>query len=74
MNKKYVIEPKCAENKVLDVYGAKTDNGTDIHIYELGEGIHQYFKLIDAGESYYYFQPCHCNNKVLDVRYSEVNN
>ena len=46
MNKNYVIKPKCAENKVIDIYGAKTDNGTDINIYELGEGIHPYFKFI----------------------------
>ena len=46
MNKKYIIKPKGAKNKVIDAYGAKTDNGTDINIYELGEGIHQNFKFI----------------------------
>jgi hypothetical protein len=74
LNKKYLIEPKCAPFKVIDVFGAKTENGTNIQIYNLGEGLHQYFKLVYAEPSYYYIEPCHCNNKRIDVRYSEVKN
>ena len=71
---KFLLEPKCAPGQVLDVDGAKTDNETNIHIWELGQGIHQYFKFIDAGDNYAFIEACHCPGKVLDVKNSEVKN
>lgn len=64
---KFLIEPKCAPGQVLDVDGAKTESGTNIHLWKLGEGIHQFFRFVDAGEGFSYIEACHCNNKVIDV-------
>ena len=70
---KFIIEPKCSPGMVLDVSGANNGNGTNIQLWKLGEGIHQYFKFVETGD-YYFIEPCHCNEKVIDVRFSEVKN
>ena len=71
---KFLLEPKCSPGQVLDIDGAKIDNGINIHLWELGQGIHQYFKFLDAGDDYIYIQACHCEGKVIDVKSSEVKN
>ncbi len=71
---KFLIEPKCAPGMVLDVCGAKTEPGTNIHLWKLGEGIHQFFKFVDAGEGYFYIEACHCRDKVIDVTNGEAKN
>lgn len=71
---RFLIEPKCSPGKVLDVDGENTQNGANIHIWEFGQGIHQYFKITDAGDSYVFIESCKCENFVIDVRNSEVRN
>ena len=57
---RFLIEPKCSPGKVLDVDGENTQNGANIHIWEFGQGIHQYFKITDAGDSYVFIESCKC--------------
>ena len=71
---KFLIEPKCASGLVLDVDGAKTESETNIHLWKLGEGIHQFFEFVDAGDGYFYIEACHCRDKVIDVKAGEVGN
>ena len=70
----FLIEPKCSPGMVLDVSGAEKNNGTNIQIWNLGEGIHQYFKFKNSGDAYFFIEACHCSGKVIDVRQSEVKN
>ena len=71
---KFLIEPKCAPGQVLDVDGARTESGTNIHLWKLGEGIHQFFRFVDAGEGFSYIEACHCSDKVIDVSNGKAGN
>ena len=53
-SKIYVIESALDTNYVMDLYGEKTDNGTNIQIYKKHGGINQQFKFIYDEESGYY--------------------
>ena len=71
---KFMIQPKCSPGKVLDVSGARIDEGTNIHIWDFGQGIHQYFKFKEAGDDYYFIEALPCNEKVLDVSCGKAQN
>ena len=54
-------------HKCLDVSGAGTENGTNVIIHQSNNGTNQKWKLSDAGEGYFYFEPLNANGMVLDV-------
>lgn len=63
---KYYIYPKCASNKVLDVNGLGTANGTNIMICNLNGGKNQQFKAVLVSSGYYAFYDTN-SGKVIDV-------
>lgn len=55
--------------RYMDLPGnpGKTDNGTNVQIWDLDNGSDRKFKFVDAGDGYYYIKPQHCSNSRLDV-------
>ena len=56
-----------ANNKVLDVTGGKVGNGTNIQLYDYNGTDSQLWRLIDAGNGYYYLQSKLNSSYYLDV-------
>ena len=68
------IVSKLASNKVIDVAGANTDNGTHIQLYDANGSDAQSWYLEDAGNGYYYIVSKLDSNKVLNVTGSYTGN
>ena len=71
---KFLLEPKCSPGQVILVDGAKIENGTNIHLWGLGQGIQQYFKFINSGDDYIFIEASYSEGKVIDISFSEVKN
>ena len=61
----YIIY-NCSNNKVLDVYGAGTENGTNVYVYPDCGGANQRWYISGRWNGEYYLRPKN-SNKVLDV-------
>ena len=68
------IVTKLDSNKVIDVAGANTANGTQIQVYESNETDAQSWFLQDAGNGYHYIVSKLDSNKVLNVTGSDTRN
>ena len=52
--------------KVLDVYGGRKENGTNVQQYEYNYSTAQQWEIRDAGDGNYYIVS-RCNDLVLDI-------
>ena len=64
----YIISSALDNNKNLDVSEAKTNNGTNIQIYENNGNNAQKWKIQHVGNNYYVIKSMLNNNKCLDVK------
>ena len=62
----YIIESAIDTNKCLDVYGAYTDNGTNVQLFREDKGDNKKFELIPTEDDDYIIKAVH-SGKVLDV-------
>ena len=70
----YELEPQCAPGKRLDVAGARTANGTNIHLWQQNGNSAQAWKVMDQGNGYYELEPQCALGKRLDVAYAASTN
>lgn len=62
----YTISPKCAPNSCLDVQGASTGNGANVHIWEYVSLKNQQWEIIPVGDGWYKIVSQH-SQKALDA-------
>lgn len=63
----YYIIPKCAPDKVLDIYNAGKSDNDNLNIYDKSsKNKNQKFKVTNLGDGTYMIKACH-SGKVLDV-------
>ncbi len=62
----YILSSAINNNKVLDIPGAKKENGLNLQLWESNSTNAQKFKLNYVGEGYYEIETT-CSGKVLDV-------
>jgi len=63
----YRLTPKIATTRCLDVSGAGTADGTQIHIWDWLNANNQKWRVTDVGSGYYKLVPQHATTKALDV-------
>lgn len=63
----YVIQSALGTNKVVDISGGGTTNGTNCQLYQRNNSVAQAFKITSAGSGWYTIQLAPTNDKVLDV-------
>jgi len=71
--KSYYISPACAEQNVLDVSGASSNNGTNIQSYKNYKASNQRFITERTSDGYFVLRDEH-SGKVLDVDYGIAEN
>ena len=74
VNKMYSIVPLCAPDMSIDIAGARAEDDTNVIIYKSHSDLNQRFKFEVNNNLDCFIIPCHCKNKVVDVKYSEVKN
>lgn len=65
--KTFVIESGLSDPQVVDAKGGRADNGTNVQTYTYNGSTAQKWKLVSAGNSYYYIASMLNLNRVLDV-------
>jgi hypothetical protein len=63
--------PGCAGAKTVDIPGASLSTGAKTQIYDINYTGAQKFRLLPAGDGYYYIQNIN-SNLVLDVQYAQT--
>lgn len=66
-NGDYVIVSALDTSKCVDVYGAKKDNATNVHLWSYVGGINQTWKITYSGDGYYTIMDRN-SGKYLDVK------
>jgi len=70
----YVIRSALNYNMVVDVANAKTDDGTNVHLYQDNNSDAQKWEVKHIGNGYYTISTKLDNTKVLDVKYGGYQN
>lgn len=67
MGNGYYAISALSSNKVLDIKGGSKNSGANVQMYDYNFGGGQLWRVVNAGNGYYYLKPCSNESLALDV-------